>query len=216
MYRCKQRKGFSLDGGCDRMEAGKMRKEGVSMRTDAEFMQIIDEAIQSIWANEIKSDYNDNWIMNEDGLKTALYFHLRKRLESVFAEHNLRIFTEFKDAEFSESGFRPDMVIARIDMNSDAEYWRGAVTDCLAVLELKFKSRFPDKEAIYADYEKLRAYTERLDLSCRLYMATIWECEDDPTTWIRKNAAWAKGKVTELNASFSRKTGEPQFYVAPH
>ena len=198
------------------MEAEKMRKEGVSMRTDAEFMQIIDEAIQSIWANEIKSDYNDNWIMNEDGLKTALYFHLRKRLEPVFAEHNLRIFTEFKDAEFSESGFRPDMVIARINMNSDADCWRGAVTDCLAVLELKFKSRFLDKEAIYADYEKLRAYTERLDLSCRLYMATIWECEDDPTTWIRKNAAWAKGKVTELNASFSRKTGEPQFYVAPH
>ena len=81
-----------------------MRKEGVSMRTDAEIMQIIDGAIQSIWENEIQSDYNDNWIMNEDGLKTALYFHLRKRLAPVFAEHNLRIFTEFKDAEFSESG----------------------------------------------------------------------------------------------------------------
>ena len=186
------------------------------MRTDAEIMQIIDEAIQSIWANEIKSDYNDNWIMNEDGLKTALYFHLRKRLEPVFAEHNLRIFTEFKDAEFSESGFRPDMVIARIDMNSDADCWRGAVTDCLAVLELKFKSRFLDKEAIYADYEKLRAYAESLDLSCRMYMSTIWECADEPTTWIRKNAAWAKGKVTELNASFKYGTWESQFYVRDH
>ena len=193
-----------------------MRKEGVSMRTDAEFMQIIDEAIQSIWKTEIKHDYDENWIMNEDGLKTALYFHLRKRLEPVFAEHNLRIFTEFKDAEFSESGFRPDMVIARIDMNSDADCWRGAVTDCLAVLELKFKSRFLDKEAIYADYEKLRAYTERLDLSCRLYMATIWECEDDPTTWIRKNAAWAKGKVTELNASLTWDERKSQFYVHVH
>ena len=52
-----------------------MRKEGVSMRTDAEIMQIIDEAIQSIWKTEIKHDYDENWIMNEDGLKTALYFH---------------------------------------------------------------------------------------------------------------------------------------------
>lgn len=198
------------------MEAEKKRKEGGSMRTDAEIMQIIDEAIQSIWKTEIKHDYDENWIMNEDGLKTALYFHLRKRLAPVFAEHNLRIFTEFKDAEFSESGFRPDMVIAGIDMNSDAECWRGAVTDCLAVLELKFKSRFLDKEAIYADYEKLRAYTERLDLSCRLYMATIWECEDDPTTWIRKNAAWAKGKVTELNASLTWGERKSQFYVHVH
>ena len=209
-------KAFRLPVGVIEWGQRKMRKEGVSMRSDAEILQIIDEAIQSIWKTEIKHDYDENWIMNEDGLKTALYFHLRKRLAPVFAEHNLRIFTEFKDAEFSESGFRPDMVIARIDMNSDAEYWRGAVTDCLAVLELKFKSRFLDKEAIYADYEKLRAYTERLDLSCRLYMATIWECEDDPTTWIRKNAAWAKGKVTELNGSLTWGERKSQFYVHVH
>ena len=50
------------------------------MRTNAEIMQIIDEAIKSVWENEIKHDYDANWIMNEDGLKTALYFYLRKRL----------------------------------------------------------------------------------------------------------------------------------------
>ena len=186
------------------------------MRTNAEIMQIIDEAIKSVWENQIKHDYDANWIMNEDGLKTSLYFQLRKRLEPFLMENNLRIFTEFHDAEFSGSGFRPDMVIARIDMNSEADCWRGAVTDCFAVLELKFKSHFLDKEAIYADYEKLRTYTETLNLSCRLYMATIWECEDDPTTWIRKNAAWAKGKVTELNASFERGAWDIRFYVAEH
>ena len=186
------------------------------MRTDAEIRLIIDEAIKSIWEKEIKQDYDKNWIMNEDGLKTALYFHLRKWLEPILTEEDLRIFTEFNDAEFSKSGFRPDMVIARIDMNSDADYWRGAVTDCLAVMELKFKSHFFDKEAIYADYEKLRAYAESLDLSCRMYMSTIWECADEPTTWIRKNAAWAKGKVTELNASFKYGTWESQFYVRDH
>lgn len=186
------------------------------MRIDAEIIRIIDEAIKSVWVDEIKRDYDENWIMNEDGLKTALYFHLRKRLESVLVEHNLRIFTEFKDAEFARSGYRPDMVIARIDMDSEEEYWRDAVTDCLAVIELKFKSKFHDKEAIYADYEKLRSYIEMPNLFCRLYMATIWECEDNTTTWERKNAAWAKGRVTELNASFARGTCEPQFYVAEH
>ena len=186
------------------------------MRTDTEIMQHIDGVIKSVWKNEIQCDYNANWIMNEDGLKTALYFYLRKHLEPVLMEHNLRIFTEFNDAEFSKSGFRPDMVIARIDMNSTADCWRDAVTECFAVIEMKFKSRFREKEAIYADYEKLRSYINIPNLSCQLYMATIWECEDDPTTWERKNAAWAKGRVTELNASFSKKTGEPQFYVAPH
>lgn len=186
------------------------------MRTDAEIMQIIDEAIKSIWVNEIKRDYDENWIMNEDGLKTALYFHLRKRLEPILMENNLRIFTEFNDAEFAGSGCRPDMVIARIDMDSDEECWRDAVTDCLAVIEMKFKSRFREKEAIYADYEKLRSYINMSNHFCQLYMATIWECEDDPTTWERKNAAWAKRKVTELNASFIRGTWNSQFYVAKH
>ena len=130
------------------------------MRTDAEVIQIIDEAIRSIWENEIKDDYEQNWIMNEDGLKTTLYFHMRKWLETVFVENDLRIFTEFKDAEFIKSGYRPDMVIARIDMNSDAPSWREAVTNSVAVIELKFKSSFADKEAIYADYDKLREYID--------------------------------------------------------
>lgn len=186
------------------------------MRTDLEITQIIDEAIKSIWINEIKRDYDNNWLMNEDGLKNALYFHLRKRLEPILTENDLRIFTEFKDAEFQGRKYRPDMVIAKVDMNSDADYWRQAVTNCVAVIELKFKSRFLDKEAIYADYDKLKTYIETMGIAGQLYMATIWECEDDTTTWIRKNAAWAKGKVTELNASFTRGSCEPQFYVAEH
>lgn len=186
------------------------------MRTDAEIIQIIDEAIKSVWENEIQSDYNSNWIMNEDGLKNALYFHLRKRLEPILVENNLRILTEFKDAEFRGKQYRPDMVIAHVDMNSDADSWREAITNCVAVIELKFKSNFRDKDAISADYDKLKEYIDGLGIEGKLYMATIWECEDDQTTWIRKNAAWAKGKVTELNASLTWDTYEPQFYVADH
>lgn len=68
------------------------------MRIDAEIIRIIDEAIKSVWVDKIKRDYDKNWIMNEDGLKNALYFHLRKQLEPTLLENNLRIFTEFKDA----------------------------------------------------------------------------------------------------------------------
>ena len=193
-----------------------MRNGVLHMRTDAEIIQIIDEAIKSVWENNIKSDYDANWIMNEDGLKNTLYFHLRMWLEQVLVENDLRIFTEFKDAEFHGSKFRPDMVIANVDSSSDADYWRQAVTNCVVVIELKFKSRFQDKEAIYADYDKLKEYIEKMDIKGKLYMATIWECEDDQTSWIPQDESWAKGKVTELNASLTWESCESQFYVKPH
>ena len=193
-----------------------MRNGVLHMRTDAEIIQIIDEAIKSVWENNIKSDYDANWIMNEDGLKNALYFHLRMWLEQVLVENDLRIFTEFKDAEFHGSKFRPDMVIAHVDSSSDADYWRQAVTNCVVVIELKFKSRVQDKEAIYADYDKLKEYIEKMDIKGKLYMATIWECEDDQTSWIPQDESWAKGKVTELNASLTWESCESQFYVKPH
>ena len=193
-----------------------MRNGVLHMRTDAEIIQIIDEAIKSVWEKNIKSDYDANWIMNEDGLKNALYFHLRMWLEQVLVENDLRIFTEFKDAEFHGSKFRPDMVIAHVDSSSDADYWRQAVTNCVVVIELKFKSRFQDKEAIYADYDKLKEYIEKMDIKGKLYMATIWECEDDQTSWIPQDESWAKGKVTELNASLTWESCESQFYVKPH
>lgn len=186
------------------------------MRNDSEITRIIDEVIKTVWKNEIQSDYNENWIMNEDGLKNALYFHLRKQLEPILLENNLRIFTEFKDAEFQRKRYRPDMVIAHVDMESDADYWRQAVTNCVAVIELKFKSNLRDQEAIYADYDKLKEYIDELKIEGKLYMATIWECEDDQTTWIRKNAAWAKGRVTELNASLTWNSYKPQFYFYEH
>ena len=129
----------------------------------------------------------------------------------------LSILTEFTDGEFRGSGYRPDMVIAKINMDSDADCWRGAITECLAIIEIKMKNRFIDNLAIYADYDKLRAYIEELKIKGKLYMATIWEYEDDESSWIRKNAAWAKDRVTELNASYKQNSdGETQFYVVKH
>lgn len=147
--------------------------------------------------------------MNEDTLKNALYFHLRNKMETVLIENSLRIFTEFNDAEFSGSGFRPDMVIARVDMESEAKYWRQAVVNCPVVIEMKFKSTFADKETIYADYAKLEKYIESLEIIGKVYMATIWECQDEKTALLDEEAAWAKGRITELNASLSWANGEP-------
>lgn len=45
-------------------------------------------------------------------------------------------------------------------------------------------------------------------------MATIWEHEDDATSWEPENSIWAKNTLTELNASYE--DGQMRFYVCEH
>ena len=187
------------------------------MMTKTQIQNVIHKTIVSIWNDKISEDYDYGWLLKEDTLKNALYFHLRSQLGTVFDDNNIRIFTEFTDEKFKGSGYRPDIVIARIDPNKPVSYWGNAVVECLAVIEIKYKAGFKPHEEIEADYEKLKYYVEDLNVTGRLYMATIWEYEDDATTWIRKNAAWAKGRVTELNASYERGSdGIMRFYVYNH
>lgn len=182
-----------------------------------ELMKLIDQTLKDIWQNEIKSDYECGWLLKEDTLKNALYFHLRSKLGTVLKYNNVRIFTEFTDCEFKGTGYRPDIVIARVDMNAPSKYWGDDVTECLAVIEIKYKAGLTPHHDIIADYEKLKHYAQKLDVTAKLYMATIWEYKDVPSNWERKNAAWAKGRLTELNASYARENdGEMQFYVWEH
>lgn len=157
--------------------------------------KLIDETINSIWQNEIKNDYDSRWLLKEDTLKASFYFHLRNKLGHIFDLYNIRIFTEFSGADFK--GSRPDMVITmRNDRNDTTEY--------LAVIEFKYKSGFAPVNDIYNDFVKLKSYVNELNISCRLYMVTIWEYQDNsPIHWERKNAAYAKGKLVELNASYN-------------
>lgn len=43
----------------------------------------------------------------------------------------------------------------------------------------------------------------------------IWEYEDEATSWERKNAAWAKNRLVELNASYDEKK-DMRFYISEH
>ena len=108
------------------------------------------------------------------------------------------------------------MVIAKIDPDADVAYWGDAVTECIAVIELKYKTGFATNEEIYSDYDKLKYYIDTLGVNSKLYMATIWEYEDDKTAWL-EDAEWAEDKVVELNASYKRDSNyESQFYVVRH
>ena len=184
---------------------------------DEKIIKIIDDTIKYIWENDIKSDYKYGWLLKEDTLKNSFYFYLRSKLENLFCENDIRIFTEFTDEKFKSTGYRPDIVIAKVNFDGDSKYYGDDVSECIAVIELKYKKGFNASNDIYKDYEKLKTYVNDLHVGCKLYMATIWEEFDEPTSWIRKNAAWAKDKVTELNASYIKDSDyEPQFYVFEH
>ncbi|MBR3975885.1 MAG: hypothetical protein IKJ88_08500 [Clostridia bacterium] len=181
-----------------------------------EIINQIDITIKKIWEKEIKKDYKNRWLLKEDTLKNAFYFHLRKKLGKLFDENDIRIFTEFTDAEFKGSGCIPDMVIAKVDFDKDVAYWGDCVTNCIAVIEFKFKHGFSPSKEIYADYKKMRRYANKFKVGGKLYMATIWEYEDDETAWENENNKWAKDKLVELNASYERDTEEMRFYIKDH
>lgn len=182
-----------------------------------ELINLIDKTLIDIWENKIKSDYENEWLLQEDPLKCVLYFHLRNQLGKVFEENNIRIYTEYIGKPFSDAKKKPDMVIARINTEMDYDYLGEAVEEIIAVIEIKFKNGFTASNTIYNDYEKLKYYAQELDVEAKLYMATIWEYEDDATAWERKNSAWAKGRLTELNASYIRNSDHQiQFYVYKH
>ncbi len=184
--------------------------------TKQEIENIIDKTIKEIWKSEIADDYESGWLLKEDTLKNSFYYHLRTRLGKLFDDNDIRIFTEFTDNKFKNTEYRPDMVIAKVDLDRGSKYWGDDVTECLAVIELKYKNGFNGSKDIYSDYKKLSVYVDGLGFGCKLYMATIWEYEDDETSWEPEESEWAKGRLTELNASYKKGTKDMRFYVQAH
>ncbi|MBQ3183571.1 MAG: hypothetical protein IJB24_03745 [Clostridia bacterium] len=184
---------------------------------DKTIVELIDSTIKYVWEYEISNDYDNWWLLKEDSLKNALYYHIRSKLEKVFEDHNIRIFTEFTDDVFKGTGYRPDMVIATVDEECEEKHLGKCIKECLCVIELKHKWGYSSHNDILSDFEKIKEYIENPNINCnRYYMATIWEYKDKPVTWARKNAAWAKGKLTELNASYCGANGEIEFYTYKH
>ena len=173
----------------------------------------INNIIKSIWVNDIKLDYDNGHLLKEDTLKNSLYFHLRTKLSDILEENDLRIFTEYNSGIFKGTEYRPDMVIAKVDFDCDSNNYEDWIQECLCIIEIKYKQGFHSSESISKDFDKIKLYIENFKSDCQYYMATIWEYEDEATSWI-DNDEWAKGKLTELNASFEN--DEMRFYVIQH
>lgn len=183
---------------------------------DKKVLDLIHRRVKYIWEEKIKEDYEYDWLYRESTLKSALYHHIRTECSDLFQKEDIRIFTEFTDDKFNSMKYRPDLVIAKVDTEKNKyDYYSKAIGDILVVFEIKFVSSETEAEKVYADFDKLKEYVDN-GVEAHLYMATIWENADKSAYWIRKNAAWAKGRVTELNASYADQDYNVQFYVCEH
>ncbi|ADY55477.1 hypothetical protein Sgly_1156 [Syntrophobotulus glycolicus DSM 8271] len=175
-----------------------------------EIMKQIDVAIKSIWLNEIPKDYAGKYLMKEDSLKSAFYHHLRSSsLAEILDENDLRIFTEFNDADIKKSRFCVDMAIVKVPKHFTG-YMGEAIKeeDILAIIEFKYKAaRQAGIDAGFYDVEKLKHLIQQDRYrNCQYYLCGIYESWFDTSelTFLGKKQTnnWANGCVTELTACY--------------
>jgi hypothetical protein len=163
----------------------------------------IDRIIKDVWMKNIKDDYFNDCMINEDCLKICMYYHLRRRLSGILRKNNLRIFTEYN---INDLKYRADMVIAEVDPDFQENTLSDSVKpmNLLALIELKFTggSDMATEQWIRHDLKKLKDYRQYGMEQCLFYFAVVYESPCSSLNWLDKRSTnnWAKGCVTELNA----------------
>lgn len=164
----------------------------------------IDRTIKQCWKTNIQKDWWTEYLLREDSLKCALYFHLRKKLDIILRKNNLRIYPEFY---FQELKYKADLAIVRIDENKEYHWLGDAVTEVVALFELKYTGGEDAATInwIKNDLKKFHDYMDIPKLSrCQFYFAVIYESERNCLNWLdtKSKNNWAKGRVTELDAGY--------------
>lgn len=174
----------------------------------------IDRAIKNIWVDKISKDYDSFYLLKEDTLKNALYYHLRTELASLLEKHNLRIYTEFY-----HGGFIADLAIVKLnDDPGNNEYLIDDIENVLAIIELKYKSCGTMK-FFEDDVLKIKNYIDaKPSASTQYYLAFIHEAEyeyiEDDSWLTLEQQVWAKDRLTELSGHYI--DGEMTWTVLSH
>jgi len=180
--------------------------------TSKNISQYIDEVINKIWLKDISEDYKNKFLLMEDSLKNAFYYHLRESLSNRFLlDNNLRIFTEFK-----HYGKIADLAVVEIDREkAEVAHLENCTNRVLAIVEFKYKSTISDKDFV-KDMNKVFEYTQKDKLSsCRYYLAFIQEVFNEDSndyTWTSlTKERFPKGRVTELTCFLDKP--EPKWAI---
>ncbi|EJV59181.1 hypothetical protein BWGOE3_08900 [Bacillus mycoides] len=177
----------------------------------------IDTAIKKVWLEDLKIDYANNFLLKEDSLKNAFYFHLRNRLgEDFLKNNNLRIFTEYYI-----NGERIDLAIVEIDSIAVEDYHlKDCVIRVLAAVEMKYKGASVSDDVFYEDVNKILSFINSWGNDTKHYLAFIQEKyfkTEDVGNWLEdEQASNAKGKVSELYAYWDQDSDETVWSVIDH
>lgn len=166
-----------------------------------DIIERIDTEIKNIWKEELQTDYENHYLLKEDSLKNAFYFHLRTRLGDKFLiGNNLRIYTEYYI-----HGERIDLVIVKINTQSAAEnYLEDSVEKVLVAIEMKYKNHTVNDDVFYQDIKKICSFIDSWGYATKHYFAFIQEKyfkNEEVMNWIDdKDSLKIRGLVTELYA----------------
>lgn len=177
----------------------------------------IDTDIKKVWKEDLKIDYANYFLLKEDSLKNAFYFHLRNRLgEDFLNKNNLRIFTEYLI-----NGERIDLAIVKIDLVAVEDYHLSdCVTRVLAAIEMKYKSASVKDDVFYKDVNKILSFINSWGNETKHYLAFIQEKylkREDVVNWLDdEQSRKVTGTVTELYAYWNQENDETVWSVVDH
>ncbi|MFT9847780.1 hypothetical protein [Aneurinibacillus sp. REN35] len=181
----------------------------------SEVVQLIDKCIKETWLYDISRDYHNFFLLKEDTLKNAFYYHLRRRLGDGFFEQNhLRIFTEYQYG--SE---RIDLVIAQLNEKSEeGGHLQNKVNNLVAAIEMKYKGSTSDIPFLQDVQKVLRFIKEDPAGSCQVYLAFIQEVEFYDWTvehsWLSiREQKQTRGRLTELTHFWGSEIDKPRWNV---
>ena len=171
-----------------------------------EIVLTIDRAIKEVWINEIREDLDKSYILYEDTLKNAFYFHLRNKLKKLLVKNNIRIFTEFHDGKLSGKGVIADIAIVKIG-DTEEGHIKDNIEKIYAMIELKYKGAQAPIDPFVSDVKKMVEYIKDKELEeCQFYLGFIHEGEFDikEISWIqnKKQERLVQGRLTELSACY--------------
>lgn len=177
----------------------------------------IDRIIKEAWIYEIRDDLNKGYILYEDTLKNAFYFHLRNKLSDMMEEWDIKIFTEFHDGRLTGKGVIADIAIVKIGENTN-DHIRNNIDYIYAIIELKYKGEQAPIEPFIADVEKTLKYIKDKELKgTQFYLGFIHEGEfaSGELSWLdnKKQARLAQGRLTELSACYYENRDEMLFTI---
>jgi len=134
----------------------------------------IHETIIEVWRYDIKSDYNQYFLLREDTLKNALYFHIRNRLGDAFMKDNhLAIFTEYK----IDTNETIDLVVVKLDIEKAKDNkLKDCVKEIIAIVEIKYKNQTASENIFINDVKKILNYTNKFKFEyTKFFLAFIIE-----------------------------------------